>query len=69
MVTVRAKAGNAQETYNFILSQTCGMPTPTRRIYWTNVGTNTIGRINLNGQNVNQSFINTNDAGFGDGRG
>ena len=36
MVMVRAKAGNAQETYNFLLSQTCGMPTPTRRIYWGN---------------------------------
>ena len=58
MVMVRAKAGNAQETYNFLLSQTCGTPTPTRRIYWGNAGTYTIGRANLNGQNVNQSFIN-----------
>ena len=66
MVTVRAKAGNAQETYNFLLSQTCGTPTPTRRIYWTNAGTDTIGRANLNGQNVNQSFINsTLDIPFG----
>lgn len=70
-VTVRAKAGNAQETYNFLLSQTCGTPTPTRRIYWTNVGTDTIGRANLNGQNVNQSFISAGRASFGmavDGR-
>jgi len=58
MIMVRSKAGNAQETYNFLLSQTCGTPTPTRRIYWGNVGTYTIGRANLNGQNVNQSFIN-----------
>jgi len=58
MMMVRGKAGNAQETYNFLLSQTCGTPTPTRRIYWGNVGTYTIGRANLNGQNVNQSFIN-----------
>src|SRR6478735_10875024 len=58
MVMVRAKAGNAQETYNFLLSQICGIPTPTRRIYWGNAGTYTIGRANLNGQNVNQSFIN-----------
>jgi len=58
MIMVRGKAGNAQETYNFLLSQTCGMPTPTRRIYWGNAGTYTIGRANLNGQNVNQSFIN-----------
>ena len=57
MIMVRAKAGNAQETYNFLLSQTCGTPTPTRRIYWTNLGTNTLGRANLNGQNVNLSFI------------
>jgi len=65
MIMVRGKAGNAQETYNFLLSQTCGTPTPTRRIYWTNVGTNTIGRANLNGQNVNQSFINNAQAPFG----
>ena len=67
MVTVRAKAGNAQETYNFLLSQTCGLPTPTRRIYWTNigVGTETIARTNPKTQNINQSFINTNDVGFG----
>lgn len=58
MMMVRAKAGNAQETYSFLLSQLCGTPTPTRHIYWTNVGTNTIGRANLSGQNVNQSFIN-----------
>jgi sugar lactone lactonase YvrE len=58
MIMVRSKAGNAQETYNFLLSQTCGIPTPTRRIYWGNAGTYTIGRANLNGQNVNQSFIN-----------
>src|SRR5436190_116864 len=57
MIMVRGKAGNAQETYNFLLSQTCGTPTPTRRIYWTNTETNTLGRANLNGQNVNQSFI------------
>ena len=56
-VMVRAKAGNAQETYSFLLSQTCGMPTPTRRIYWGNIGTYAIGRANLDGQNVNQSFI------------
>jgi hypothetical protein len=64
MVTVRAKAGNAQETYSFLLSQTCGIPTPTRRIYWTNTETNMLGRANLNGQNVNQSFITT-ASGFG----
>src|SRR5580765_588590 len=57
MIMVRGKAGNAQETYNFLLSQTCGIPTPTRRIYWGNAGTYTIGRANLNGQNVNNSFI------------
>jgi hypothetical protein len=33
MIMVRGKAGNAQETYNFLLSQTCGTPTPTRRIF------------------------------------
>ena len=67
MVMVRAKAGNAQETYSFLLSQTCGLPTPTRRIYWTNigVGTETIARTNPKTQNINQSFINTNDVGFG----
>ena len=65
MVMVRAKAGNAQETYSFLLSQTCGTPKPTRRIYWTNVGTDTIGRANPNTQNVNQTFINTADVGFG----
>jgi len=67
MVTVRAKAGNAQETYNFMLNQTCGLPTPTRRIYWTNIalGTDMIGRMNPKTQNLNQSFINTNDVGFG----
>src|SRR6266576_4432495 len=67
MIMVRAKAGNAQETYNFLLSQTCGTPTPTRRIYWTNigVGTETIARTNPKTQNINQSFINTNDVGFG----
>jgi streptogramin lyase len=65
MVMVQAKAGNAQETYNFLLSQTCGIPTPTRRIYWTNVGTDTIGRANPNTQNVNQSFINTGNSPFG----
>ena len=67
MVTVRAKAGNAQETYNFMLNQTCGLPTPTRRIYWTNIalGTDMIGRMNPKTQNINQSFINTNDVGFG----
>jgi sugar lactone lactonase YvrE len=64
-VMVRGKAGSAQETYNFLLSQTCGTPTPTRRIYWTNVGTNTIGRANLNGQNVNQSFISGARSPFG----
>src|SRR5258708_450149 len=57
MIMLRSKAGNAQETYNFFLSQTCGTPTPTRRIYWGNVGTYTIGRANLNGQKVNQNFI------------
>ena len=70
-VTVRAKAGSAQETYNFLLSQICGTPTPTRRMYWTNVGTSTIGRANLNGQNVNPSFITNADNPFGmaaDGR-
>ena len=65
MVMVRAKAGNAQETYNFLLSQTCGIPTPTRRIYWTNVGTDTIGRANPNTQNVSQDFINTGSSPFG----
>jgi virginiamycin B lyase len=68
MVMVRGKAGNAQETYNFSLSQTCGIPVPTHRVYWTNVLTNTIGRANLNGQNgpnVNQSFANTAGVGFG----
>src|SRR5207247_1737287 len=65
MIMVRAKAGNAQETYNFLLSQTCGTPTPTRRIYWTNLGTNTLGRANLNGQNVIQNFINTASGAFG----
>jgi len=64
MVTVRGKAGNAQETYNFLLSQTCGIPTPTRRIYWTITDTHMIARANLNGQSVNQSFINT-DSAFG----
>ena len=64
VVMVRGKAGNAQETYNFLLSQTCGIPTPTRRIYWTITGTNMMGRANLNGQNVNPSFINT-ASGFG----
>ena len=68
MVTVRAKAGNAQETYNFLLSQSCGLPTPTRRIYWTNVGTDTIGRTNPKTQNINQSFINTNDVPLWRGR-
>jgi hypothetical protein len=48
-----------------MLNQTCGLPTPTRRIHWTNVGTDTIGRINPKTQNLNQSFINTNDVGFG----
>ena len=57
MIMVRGKAGNAQETYNFLLSQTCGTPTPTRRIYWTNSGASTVGRANVDGQNVNQSFI------------
>src|SRR5690348_13774644 len=28
-----------------------------RHIYWSNVGTNTIGRADLDGSNVNQSFI------------
>jgi len=65
MVMVRAKAGNAQETYNFLLSQTCGIPTPTRRIYWTNVGTDTIGRANPNTQNVSQEFISTGSSPFG----
>src|SRR6266536_5824759 len=65
MVMVRAKAGNAQETYNFLLNQTCGIPTPTRRIYWTNVGTDTIGRANPNTQNVSQDFINTGSSPFG----
>jgi virginiamycin B lyase len=58
MMMVRSKAGNAQETYNFLLSQTCGTPTPTRHIYWTNSGASTVGRANVDGQNVNQSFIN-----------
>ena len=61
---VRARAGNAQETYSFLLSQTCGIPTPTP-IYWTNVGTDTIGRANPNTQNVNQTFINTAGTPFG----
>ena len=65
VVMVRAKAGNAQETYNFLLSQTCGIPTPTRRIYWTNVGTDTIGRANPNTQYVSQDFINTGSSPFG----
>ena len=67
MVMVRAKTGNAQETYSFLFSQTCGLPTPTRRIYWTNigVGTETIARTNPKTQYINQSFINTNDVGFG----
>ena len=30
-------------------------------IYWTNSGANTIGRANLDGTGVNQSFITTND--------
>src|SRR5437762_1300140 len=65
MIMVRGKAGNAQETYNFLLSQTCGTPTPTRRIYWTNVVTDTIGRANLDGQNVNRTFIGTARSPFG----
>jgi virginiamycin B lyase len=65
MVMVRAKAGNAQETFNFLLSQACGVPTPTRRIYWTNVGTDTIGRANPNTQSVSQDFINTGSSPFG----
>ena len=28
-----------------------------RHIYWTNYGTDTIGRADLDGSNVNQSFI------------
>jgi Low-density lipoprotein receptor repeat class B len=64
-VAVRGKAGSAQETYNFLLSQTCGTPTPTRRLYWANVGTNTIGRGNLSGQTVNQSFISVAHPPFG----
>ena len=64
-VMVRAKAGNAQETYNFLLSQTCGIPTPTRRIYWTNVGTDTIGRANPDTQNLSQEFISTGSSPFG----
>ena len=58
MIMVRSKAGNAQETYNFLLSQTCGTPTPTRRIYWTNSAASAVGRANVDGQNVNQTFIN-----------
>jgi len=65
MIMVRGKAGNAQETYDFLLSQTCGTPTPTRRIYWTNVVTDTIGRANLDGQNVNRTFIGTARSPFG----
>src|SRR5207248_8278938 len=65
MIMVRGKAGNAQQTYNFLLSQTCGTPTPTRRIYWTNVVTDTIGRANLDGQNVNRTFIGTARSPFG----
>ena len=71
MVTVRAKAGNAQETYNFVLSQNCGTPTPTRRIYWGDAGANTIGRANLSGQNANQNFVGVAHPIFGmasDGR-
>ena len=58
IMMVRGKAGNAQETYNFLLSQTCGTPTPSRRVYWTNSGANMVGRANVDGQNVNQTFIN-----------
>src|SRR5436190_18276537 len=65
VIMVRGKAGSAQETYNFLLSQTCGTPTPTRRIYWTNVVTDTIGRANLDGQNVNRTFIGTGSSPFG----
>src|SRR5438093_1191995 len=65
VIMLRGKAGSAQETYNFLLRQTCGTPVPTRRIYWTNVGTGTIGRANLGGQNVNQSFITGASAPFG----
>jgi streptogramin lyase len=63
MIMVQGKADSAQETYNFLLSETCGTPTPTptptptRHIYWANYNTDAIGRADLDGQNVNQSFI------------
>jgi sugar lactone lactonase YvrE len=61
MMMVQGKADTAQETYSFLLSQTCGTPTPTptptRHIYWSNNPTGTIGRADADGQNVNQNFI------------
>lgn len=36
-----------------------------RHVYWTNFGTGTIGRLDLDGQNVNQSFITGASDPFG----
>ena len=36
-----------------------------RYIYWTNALSNTIGRADLDGQNVNQNFIVTGNGPFG----
>jgi streptogramin lyase len=50
-IMVQGKSSTTKETFSFLLSQACG-----RHVYWT-TGTQTIARADLNGQNVNLSFI------------
>src|SRR5262249_2386073 len=55
-IMVQGKSSTSTETFSFLLSQNCG---PQRHVYWANnnFGGTTIARADLDGSNVNQSFI------------
>jgi sugar lactone lactonase YvrE len=61
-IMVQGKSSTTQETFSFLLSQTCG---PQGHIYWANTSAGSIGRADLDGQNANQSFITTVSSSFG----
>jgi hypothetical protein len=51
-VSLRATGGAASATRHFSIALAVA-----RHLYWTNLGTNTIGRANVDGTGANQSFI------------
>jgi len=66
---------NGSYTFSVLLTLTDGgtatasrqftINVPVRHVYWTNFDANTIGRADLDGQNVNQSFISGASGPFG----